>query len=78
MLVCPLQYKLNVAALIVNSVPLEKVSSHKLLGLTLWMDNFKWNNNISEINAKASKRLHVIRVLKRAGVPAKKLVIMLW
>lgn len=48
MLVCPLQHEGDVAPLIVNSVRLEKVSSHKLRDLTV-MNNFKWNNNINEI-----------------------------
>ena len=38
------------------------------------MDNFKWNIHINEIIAKVSKRLHIIRVLERDGVPAKELV----
>ena len=73
MLVCPLQHKLDVAPLTINSVPLEKVSSHKSQGLTL-MDNFKWNININEAIAKASKRLHISRVIKQAGVAAKNLL----
>lgn len=73
MLICPLQHHPDLAPLMVNGVPLEKVSSHKVLGLVI-MDNVKWNNNINEIIAKASKRLHIIRVLKRAGVPANDLI----
>lgn len=69
----PLKHIPDVAPLTINSVPLEKVSSHKVLGLTI-MDNFKWNNNINEIFGKASKRLHIIRVLKRAGVPTNDLL----
>ena len=34
------------------------------------MNNLKWNKNIDEIIGKASKRLHIIRVLKKAGVPS--------
>jgi hypothetical protein len=34
------------------------------------MDNLKWDKNTNEIINKASKRLHIIRVLKKAGVPS--------
>ena len=31
--------------------------------------NLKWDLHINEVVAKASKRLHILRVLKRGGVP---------
>ena len=59
----------DLAPLTINGVPLEKVSSHKILGLIIFIaDNIKWNDNIDDIVCKASKRLHIIRVLKRAGI----------
>ena len=52
----------------INNLPLEAVSSYKVLGLTL-CDTLKWNDNTNEIVSKASKRLHILRILKHAGVP---------
>ena len=59
---------LNVLQLTVNDTYLEKVSVHKVLGITL-CDNLKWGQNTKEIVDKACKRLYLLRVLKRAGVP---------
>ena len=69
MVVCPLKHTPDLAPLLLNEVPLDKVVSHKVLGMTI-MDNLKWNKNTNEIISKASKRLHIIRVLKKAGVPS--------
>ena len=49
------------------------MSSYKVLGLTL-RDTLKWNDNTNNIVCKTSKRLHILRVLKRAGVPPVDLV----
>ena len=43
------------------------------MGVT-FCDNLKWNSNTQEIINKASKRLYLIRVHKRAGVPPLHLV----
>ena len=40
----------------------------KVLGITI-QSNLKWDLHINEVVAKASKRLHILRVLKRGGVP---------
>ena len=48
--------------------PLEIVSRHKVLGLVL-QDNLKWNGHVAMIVTKASKRLHILRVLKRSEIP---------
>ena len=58
---------LNVLQLTVNNTYLEKVSVHKVLGITL-CDNLKWGQNTKEIVDKVCKRLYLLRVLKRAGV----------
>ena len=63
----------NIPTLVVNSLPLDSVSSYKVLGLTL-SDTLKWNDNTTEIVSKASKRLYILRVLKRAEVPPKDLI----
>ena len=46
---------------------LERVESYKLLGLTM-QNNLKWDLHVSEIVTKASKRIHILRVLRRNGV----------
>ena len=73
MTICPLKTKPVSPMLSINNLPLEAVSSYKVLGLTL-CDTLKWNDNTNEIVSKASKRLHILRVLKRAGVPLVDLV----
>ena len=37
-------------------------------------NNLKWNNHIESIVAKASKRLHILRVLRRGGVEINDLI----
>ena len=68
MTICPLKTKPVSPMLSINNLPLEAVSSYKVFGLTL-CDTLKWNDNTNKIVSKASKRLHILRVLKRAGVP---------
>ena len=68
MTISPLKTKPVSPMLSINNLPLEVVSSYKVLGLTL-CETLKWNDNTNEIVSKESKRLHVLRVLKRAGVP---------
>ena len=46
---------------------LEIVKSAKILGETL-TDNLKWNKHVGTVVSKASKRLHLLRQLQRAGV----------
>jgi hypothetical protein len=67
MMVCPLKHTPDLVPLLLNKVPLDKVVSHKVLRMTI-IDNLKWNKNTNEIISKASKRLHIIRVLKKACV----------
>ena len=44
------------------------MDAHKVLGVTI-QSNLKWDLHIDDVVAKASKRLHIPRVLKRGGVP---------
>ena len=46
---------------------LERVTSIKSLGVTLRND-FKWNDHVNIITSKASKRLYLLKQLKRADV----------
>ena len=45
----------------------DRISSYKLLGV-INNENLKWNCHVDYITAKASKKLYVVRLLKRAGV----------
>ena len=56
------------SALAIDAKALESVVAHKVLGVTI-QNNLKWDSHINEVVAKASKRLHILRVLKRGGVP---------
>ena len=50
-----------------EGINLERIESYKLLGLTI-QNNMKWDLHIEEIVTKASKRIHILRVLRRSGV----------
>ena len=50
---------------------MESVSSHKVLGLILQND---LNEHIAMSVSKASKRLHILRVLRRGGIPPHDLI----
>lgn len=54
-------------ALTINDSPLERVEYHNVLGVTI-QSNLKWDIFIDRIISKASKRLHILRVLKRSGI----------
>ena len=56
------------SALPIDTKALESDDIHKVLGITI-QSNLKWDLHINEVVAKASKRLHILRVLKRSGVP---------
>ena len=44
-----------------------RISSYKLLGVIINKRYLKWNYHVDYITAKASKKLYVLRLLKRAG-----------
>ena len=54
--------------LLIDGHSIETLRSHKVLGLTI-QNNLKWDEHIYEIVSKASKRLHILRVLRRSGIP---------
>ena len=54
--------------LAVTGNALATVEAHKVLGITI-QSNLKWDSHVNEIVGKASKRLHILRVLKRSGAP---------
>ena len=51
----------------------EIVNSPKVLGVTI-TDDLKWNNHVDSIVSKASKRLYLVKQLKRADVNTRSLV----
>ena len=57
----------------VNDLAFEVVQSVKILGVTI-REDLKWNDHVTEITHKASKRLYLLRILKRAGVDVISLV----
>ena len=65
--------KPRLPALTIDGQALEIVSSHKVLGLIIQSD-LKWSEHITSVVAKASKRLHFLRVLRRGGAPATDLI----
>ena len=56
------------SALAIDTKVLESINAPKVLGVTI-QSNLKWDLHINEVVAKASKRLHILCVLKRGGVP---------
>jgi hypothetical protein len=62
-----------VEPIIINGQHLEIVKSAKILGMTL-TDDLKWNKHIGIVVLKASKRLYLLKQLRRAGVDKKHLI----
>ena len=73
MRICFLKDPIEFPHLKIDNQQLELVTSHKVLGLVI-QNNLKWNNHIESIVAKASKRLHILRVLRRGGVEINDLI----
>ena len=67
MRICFLKDPIEFPHLKINDQQLELVTSHKVLGLVI-QNNLKWNSHIESIVTKASKHLHILRVLRRGGV----------
>ena len=60
---------------IIEEKEVELVTSTKLVGLTIAND-LTWNDLVTEITKKASKRLYFVTQLKRAGVPKQDLALL--
>ena len=71
--VCFLKEKPHLQPLQLDGKELEVVTSHKVLGVIIQND-LKWNEQINAIVSKASKRLHILRALRRGGLPAQDLL----
>ena len=51
----------------INSSPVERVQSFKLLGVLL-TSSLSWSEHITAVCTKASKRLYFLKLLKRSGM----------
>jgi hypothetical protein len=58
----------------INAKIVERVTSVKLLGLTI-SNKLKWNSHISHVCKKVAPRLYFLRQLKRAKLPASDLIL---
>ena len=67
MIISFLRNEIAISRLRIDELTLELVESFKALGLTI-NNKLKWQNNTEAIVKKASKRLYVIRVLRRCGL----------
>ena len=56
------------APIVVDGKELERVTSAKLLGVTI-SSSLTWNKHINDVIKKASKRLYFLMQLKRSRVP---------
>jgi hypothetical protein len=65
--------KCDLPKLVIDGAEIEQVSEAKLLGVIIRSD-LKWNSHISMIIKKANKRLHLLRLCKRAGIKSSDLV----
>ena len=66
--ICFLKRSVELQPLEISGRELEIVQSHKTLNLTI-QNNLKWDEHIRSTIAKASKRFHILRILRRSGIP---------
>jgi hypothetical protein len=48
--------------LVIGDQPVERMTSHKIIGIVFQQD-LKWLSHVDSMIKKASKRLHILRVL---------------
>ena len=65
--------KSEIPVIMIDNIPIERIQSHKLLGIWLQSD-LKWHTNTFFIIKKARKRLYFLKVLKKYGAPVKDLL----
>ncbi len=65
--------KRSFSSLTADGIPINCVESARILGHTV-QNNMKWNIHMDHIVKKASKRLHLLRLLKRYNADIKTLV----
>ena len=64
---------LRTVSLKANGNAFETGKSAKILGVTVRND-LKWNDHVDNITAKASRRIYLLKQLKRAGIDLKSLI----
>ena len=64
---------LDIPRITINGDVIERVSCAKLLGCHI-MSNTSWKDHIANLVSKASRRLHLLSELKRAGLSSKDLL----
>ena len=52
----------------------DRVATFKLLGVTI-MNNLSWEEHVSVISTKASKRIHFLKLLKRSSMTSDDLLL---
>ena len=65
---------MDTASLEANGNAFEIVKSGKILGVTVRND-LKWIDHVEEITMKASRRIYLLKQLKRAGIDRKSLIL---
>ena len=65
---------LDTVSLEVSGNAFEIVKSSKILGVTVRND-LKWNDQVDDITMKASRRIYLLKQLKRAGIDRKSLIL---
>ena len=58
---------LNTRPIVLGDNTIERVTTYKLLGIIISND-LKWSEHIDYVSKKASRRLHSLRILKKADV----------
>ena len=74
MIISFLHDEVDTPQLCIENIPLEPVTSFKVLDVTL-NNKLKWQENTAVIIKKVSKRLHIIRVLHRCGLSPSDLLV---
>ena len=67
--------KKSLQPLTVNGNPIKLVESEKILGVVV-QNNLKWNLHVENIVKKSSKRIYMLRLLKRSKADMKTLVVL--
>ena len=74
MIISFLREKNDIPRLQINELPLDLVSSFKVLGITI-NNKLNWQDNTNVVVKIVAKQLHIIRVLKRCSLPPNDLLL---
>ena len=59
----------EIPPLFINGTKIERVASHRLLGVQIF-DDLSWNTHFVNVIKKATKRLFAISALRNSGLPS--------